>query len=106
MGRKPDKLIREFLAQLSKDFKIDKVILFGSRAKGEELEKSDYDLIIVSQDFQQIPFIKRLAIVYKYWTADVALEALCYTPEEFKKKSQQISIVSQAVKEGKEIPAA
>lgn len=106
MGGRTDKLIDEFLTKLGQAFKIEKVILFGSRAKGDALKKSDYDLIIVSSDFQGIPFIKRMTLVYKFWTLDIALEALCYTPEEFKKKSRQITIVSQAVKEGIEISAA
>lgn len=84
---------------------MEKVILFGSRAKDEHLEDSDYDFIIVSKDFAGVHFTERMAWMYDFWESDLALEALCYTPEEFSKKSKQISIVSEAVKEGIEIAA-
>lgn len=84
---------------------MEKVILFGSRARGDFLKNSDYDLIIVSEDFSELSFIKRMSEMYKYWNAEQALEAFCYTPEEFARKSAQIGIVGEAVKEGIEIAA-
>lgn len=81
-------------------------MLFGSRAWSDSLGTSDYDLIIVSPNFEGIPFVKRLPLVYAHWTFDVPLEALCYTPAEFDKNRRQIGIVSHALKEGIEVYAA
>jgi len=104
MGRKKDKKIEEFIKRLKKKFRIYKVILFGSRAYGEPLKNSDYDLIIVSDDFKNIRFIDRTKIVSKLWKHwETPLEALCYTIEEFEEKKKGINIVSEAVKKGIEI---
>ena len=105
MGREPDAHVRQFIDSLKRDFRLDKVILFGSRTTGTWLNDSDYDLIIVSPDFAGVAFIKRMAVVYRYWQADVPLEALCYTPEEFEKKSGRIGIVGEAIRTGIEIAA-
>ncbi|RJQ33415.1 MAG: nucleotidyltransferase domain-containing protein [Actinobacteria bacterium] len=91
---------------LKKDYKIDKIILFGSRARKDYLKYSDYDFIIVSPDFENIHFLTRISLMYKYWPSDITLEAICYTPQEFAVKSKQISLASEALKEGIEITAA
>ncbi len=105
MGGNTAEIIREFVIRLRKDLRVERVILFGSRVREDFLKDSDYDLVIVSPDFDGTPFIKRMVLVSRYWPPDLALEALCYTPEEFEKKSRQIGIVSQAIKEGLEITA-
>ena len=38
--------------------------------------------------------------MYKYWDSPYVLEAFCYTPDEFEKKSKQIGVVKEAVKHG------
>ncbi|MCX8042481.1 MAG: nucleotidyltransferase domain-containing protein [Thermodesulfobacteriaceae bacterium] len=45
--------IREFLDKL-KNIEPELVILFGSRARGDYLKSSDYDLIIVSKHFSNL----------------------------------------------------
>jgi len=52
MGKKTDPKIEDFLRKVRKKFRIEKAIFFGSRAKGEHLKKSDYDIILVSPDFR------------------------------------------------------
>lgn len=105
MGRTDDKVIAEFVSNLKKVIKLEKVILFGSRAKDDYLVDSDYDFIIVSPDFSKMHFLERMSFVYDYWPSDLALEALCYTPEEFNRKKEQLTIVKVAVDEGIEIAA-
>lgn len=106
MGRGPDKVVEAFISALAKEFRLEKAILFGSRATGDALIHSDYDLILVSPDFEGTHFLTRMAIVAQYWVSEAPLEPLCYTPAEFAKKKRQIGIVGQAVKEGIEIRAA
>ena len=93
-------VIAKFAKKLRKDFKDAKIIFFGSRAKGSELQNSDYDLVIVSKNFEGINFYDRTARVYDYWVEAQSLEAICYTPKEFLQKSSQIGIVEQANKTG------
>ena len=102
MGKREieDKALKEFVQRLKARFDIEKVLLFGSRVKGEALKNSDYDFIIVSKDFKGIFFTDRISMLYDLWELEAPLEALCYTPEEFKKKAREISIVREALKHG------
>lgn len=95
--------IRSFKKKLMKDFGIDKIILFGSFAKGNYKKWSDIDLLIVSKDFKRIKKVRRAIKLYDYWKYKYPVDFLCYTPEEFKKLSKMITIVREAVKEGIEI---
>ena len=97
------KNIKEFIYQVNKKFKLDKALLFGSRARGDYLIDSDVDLILISNDFEKLPFRKRMGEVLDLWKGDVDLEVICYTPIEFKKLKNMFGLVSQAVKEGIEI---
>ena len=103
MDKQSVKIAKKFAEKIKKKFKVEKIILFGSRARGDNLKYSDYDFIIVSNDFQNKPFILRASYLYDYWNEKVDMEPICYTPKEFEKKKKQIGIVSQAVKEGIEI---
>ena len=106
MGRKKHKHIdylKEFKKKLSEKFPIDKMILFGSRATGRPYRWSDFDLIIVSSKFRKLDFFRRGARMYDYWDIDYPVDFLCYTPEEFKKLSKQITTVKEAVETGIEI---
>ena len=104
MGQKADAQIRNFLKKVRKKYKVEKAIFFGSRARGDYLLHSDYDVIIVSPDFKDIFFSQRIAWMYEFWDYyPLEIEPICYTPEEFKQKNRQIGIVQQAVKEGIDI---
>lgn len=101
MGKKTDSKITGFLRKVRKKYRINQAIFFGSRARGEHLKDSDYDIILVSADFRDIFFTKRSALMYDFWQHwPIEIEPLCYTPEEFELKKDQIGIVSEAIKEG------
>lgn len=104
MDKKPNRetmnLIKKQISFLKKEFKPEKIILFGSRARGDNLKESDVDLLIVSKKFEGISLRDRMAEAYGPWNNKIDLEIICYTPEEFEKKSKQIGIVKQAIKEG------
>lgn len=104
MGRKTIiNQLKEYKDELNKDIPINKMIFFGSRAKGIFHKDSDIDLIIVSSKFRKLNFFKRGAKMYDYWDLNYPVDFLCYTPEEFSKLKNQITIVREAVKEGIEI---
>ncbi len=104
MDPRRDDRVRSFVERIKQEYRIEKIIFFGSRVRGENLEDSDYDIIVVSKDFQGVFFTDRISELSRYWSHDIPLEVLCYTPEEFREKSKQISIVREAVRDGLTIP--
>ena len=99
MGKKfPE--IKRLLKALKNKFDVEEAIVFGSRVGEDYLETSDIDLILVSKDFEDIPFVERMSKICEFWNGKISLEALCYTPKEFEKKKKQIGIVREAVKTG------
>jgi len=95
--------LRRFREALAQKFRISRMLLFGSRARGEHLRTSDVDLIVVSPDFEGVPFLRRIREVVALWESDLDLEVLPYTPEEFERKKEEIGIVAVAAREGVEI---
>ncbi|MBI1935870.1 nucleotidyltransferase domain-containing protein [Candidatus Woesearchaeota archaeon] len=104
--RKKNAIIRElgkFKGKLSSDIPLRKMILFGSMATGRAHKDSDIDLILVSDKFRGKKSFRRSIGFYKYWDLDYPVDFLCYTPEEFNKLKNQISIVREAIRKGIEI---
>ncbi len=64
---------------LREQYRIDRILLFGSYARREVHEGSDIDLIVVG-DFP-FRFHERSSLVRDL--TDLPVEALCYTPAEF-----------------------
>ena len=101
MVRKADPRVTDFISRVRKRFKISAAYLFGSRARGDFLKSSDFDVILVSDDFEGVFFSKRIAQTYPFWRHyPEEIEPLCYTPEEFEKKRRETGIVKTAVSEG------
>ncbi|MFA5019551.1 MAG: nucleotidyltransferase domain-containing protein [Candidatus Pacearchaeota archaeon] len=94
------KLLNEYLKKVNKKFKIDRAILFGSRARGDWVFNSDVDLILISKDFKGVPFRKRMSEVIGYWDEYIDLEVICYTPKEFNRLSKMVTIAKEAKERG------
>ncbi len=102
-----DAVVERFVNRVRGALKVHKIILYGSRARGDSLNESDYDMIIVSDDFRGLPFCERIVWMYRYFpVGEYGFEPLCYTREEFKRKSEQICIVREAIREGIEVFSA
>ena len=95
--------LRKLKAELARRYDLSHFILFGSRARGQELLTSDVDLIVVSDDFRSIKFRRRPELVLQYWSDTVDLEVICYTSEEFEALKGRIGIVRHAAAEGMEV---
>lgn len=85
-----------------------KIILFGSRARGDALKTSDIDLIVVSNVFESMHFTDRASYVLKILWENKALpkvdmDILCYTYDEFERKTKEIGIVREALSYGIEL---
>ncbi|MBU4047277.1 nucleotidyltransferase domain-containing protein [bacterium] len=66
-----------------------KIILYGSYAKGNPREDSDIDLIVISDDFEDMNLRERLEILgVAAGRVFEPIEALGYTPKEIKQKKE------------------
>ena len=69
--------------------RVDAAYLFGSRVRGDALETSDVDLVVVSESFQDMTMLERLELVYRVeWEERVKpwIEVVPLTPEELREK--------------------
>jgi hypothetical protein len=95
--------LKNLKRRLGRHIRVDRMILFGSRARGDWLLTSDADLMIVSRDFQGRRFVERSAEVLAHWRGRVDLEVFCYTPEEIASRRHEIGIIAHALTEGRSI---
>lgn len=80
--------LKKIKNKLEEEIKVKKVYLFGSRARGTYRENSDYDVAVISPDFEGKSFSRRQRIVrplIRKALGDVPLDVACYTQEEFEK---------------------
>lgn len=97
---KIDSTVKNFVEKIKKNFDLKRIFLFGSRAKGKAWLYSDYDFIIVSDDFKKIHWLDRISKIVKFWDSDKTIDVLPYTVKEFEEKKKTSTIVKKAVEEG------
>jgi len=95
------KIVGKYLKQLP--IKVEFAILYGSSICGERLRDSDIDLIIVSDDFKEMPFEQRMSMLQKNWKHEVTLEAFGFTTTEFNKLKYKSIVVQEANEKGVKI---
>ena len=95
--------LRRLKSELARRYGVERFILFGSRARNEELITSDVDPIVVSGGFRGTKFRHRPERVLEFWSEIVDLEVLCYTPEEYAAMTNRIGVVQRAAAEGVEL---
>lgn len=77
----------QHLVEVLQDYQPERIILFGSQARGQADEYSDYDIIVIKQTDR--PFVERLAEMVPYLVAfGRPAEILVYTPQEFEGMSE------------------
>jgi len=73
--------------------RLDAVVLFGSRARGEATEESDWDLLIVVEGLPRSPLARQrlwLSIVPRAWLTQAA--PLLRTPEEWYRRVTPLTL--------------
>ena len=97
--------IKRTARQLGEAAHAERVILFGSYARGEAGANSDVDLLIVAESDQ--PRFKRSRVLYQTLRPyPFAMDVLVYTPQEFEQaRRMPLSFVSTVLREGKTVYA-
>lgn len=93
----------ERLKELAPRYAPLRVILYGSRARGDWLESSDFDLVAVSPRFGHVPFLDRSVDLGVALSSIAGVDLLCYTPEEFDRKRAEHGIVAVAAQSGRDL---
>lgn len=85
---------------MAKAINAEKVILFGSYARGEATEHSDVDLLLIAES--DLPRFKRSRELYKLIKPHpFSMDIVVYTTQEIEKgKKSKVSFVSTAIKKG------
>ena len=96
-----DLLLAEMVTRIRTVSRPERIILFGSRARGMARPKSDYDLLVILPSHQ--PRYRRAS---RFYTAladlPVEVEVLVYTPAEVQEWSVvPEAFVTTAVREGR-----
>lgn len=102
----PEVIINEYIDNLKNKLKINKVILFGSAARGVFNKDSDLDIIVLSNDFKKMNFLKRLELLSHLRNGNarkVAMDIIGYTVDEFNKISKESIVLKEAKRTGKVI---
>lgn len=86
MTKRLKREIDSIVAQLVANYQPEKVILFGSAARGDATEESDVDLLVVKAGVEQLRQHERYYQVSKMMPHRVAMDVLVYTPQEIKKR--------------------
>ena len=75
------------LVRVLKPYNPERIILFGSRARGDVDEHSDYDLIVIKRTKR--PFLERLRDMVPYLLQLACpVDIVVYTPEEFERMGE------------------
>ena len=99
--RVPYDRLRRDIVRLFAPFDPERIVLFGSLARGEGDEFSDVDLVVVYPTEKR--FLDRLEELYACWTLPVAVDVLAYTPDEYRKMLRESAFLQDVVAEGEVI---
>lgn len=95
--------VKEIILQIMKKYEYQSIILFGSRARQDYYEQSDYDLLIIMkndmnvQDLRKIQMEVRKELVLNDIDADVLVKTQIIVDNYKNKKG---NVIYNAMKEG------
>ena len=93
--------ISKIARKIGRAINAERVILFGSWARGEAGINSDVDLLIIADS--EMPRYKRSRDLYKMFRPyPFGMDLLIYTPQEIERgKKSKLSFISAVFREGK-----
>jgi predicted nucleotidyltransferase len=89
--REVKRIVDELLVRLSsKGIEINKLILFGSRARAEAGPFSDWDVAVVSKSFNRTGLLRRQELLGEaIWQMTSPVEILGYSLKEYESASRE-----------------
>ena len=103
-----DPVLAEIVQRLIRDFSPKRIFLFGSRARGDARESSDYDILLVVSA-SDVPGYRLAQKAHRYTLQGIPapVDVVIITEKVFQAKKLVIGTLSEtAVHEGKELYAA
>lgn len=96
-------VLKKISERLKKEYNAQKVILYGSYARGEETEDSDIDLLMIAptneRRFERIVKVYRLLDDFSY----MPISPIVYTPEEVEQRKNNDAFIQTIFEEGIEL---
>ncbi|MEA1907017.1 MAG: nucleotidyltransferase domain-containing protein [Euryarchaeota archaeon] len=107
MGGKSDSVMErviEYCRRVDSEFKLKRVILFGSRSRGDFYPQSDIDLLLISDEFPDDWFTRQARLCFLKLRQ---IEPIGYTTDEIQRmKDHGNTFIKNILREGKEIKSA
>jgi predicted nucleotidyltransferase len=87
LSKKINKTLNEYIKVIKDEIPVERVIVFGSYARGKANKKSDIDVCIVSPKFGKNPHEEGKFLFRKLWQVKRAnIDPVGYSPGDFKSK--------------------
>ena len=101
MTQQTQKQLDTIVQEIVTNFQPEKIILFGSAARGHMTYDSDIDLLLIKKTTDR-PADRLRRAWYSLTNWDAPIDFLVYTPEEFHKARQEQSVlIADILREGK-----
>lgn len=88
MKKNQEKIVRHIRQKLIKEYKPEKIILFGSRAYGRPTQESDFDVFIVKRT-RRNPLDRIRDVSRIFGLRDFSLDVIVRTPTELQRRIQE-----------------
>jgi predicted nucleotidyltransferase len=96
-----DDFVQDIVQRIVETAQPDKVILFGSRARGNARPDSDFDLLVI-KDSEEPGYRRDAALYLALAGLNAPVDVMVYTPEEVREWSAvPQAFITTAVREGK-----
>ena len=98
-----DEVLDEIVRRIVEVADPDKIILFGSRARGDAEPDSDYDLLVIGPSPRS--HYKRILPIYRtLWGLGVAKDVIWWTPDEIEEwVGVRTHFINQVIGEGQTV---
>lgn len=94
-------VLREIVKRIRREVRPQKIVLFGSRARGRPHRHSDYDILVIKRTRNRTP--ARTVPIYSALSGlPVPIDVVLFTPGEVREwRNVRQALVTTALREGK-----